>query len=161
MTWTVNFSIEDAKLKKSVFEINFDASRTLAQIEGWISGISFPLSVIIRGTCTAINISRSSAIPGILATPAFADADVEEKLRATLRTDGGFPAKISFPTVADSVILDGSSQADPANANIILLTNAIESGINVAGVSVNPTDTRGDDIASVVSLNEKFTASKG
>ncbi len=161
MTWTVNFSIEDAKLKKSVFEVNFDASRTLAQIEGWITGISFPLSAIIRGTCTAINISRNSLIPGILATPAFSDSDVEEKLRATLRTIGGYPAKISFPTVADSVILDGSSQANPANADIILLTNAIETGIVVGGVAVQPTDSRGDDIASVVSLNEKFTASKG
>jgi len=157
--WSVVFSVVDGKTKKGSFSFNFNPARTVDQIIGWIALVSVPLAVIVKGGITAITISRSVTPLIILPSVADDDSDIEEKMRTSMRTTTGFPAKSSIPTYDETLTNTGTNTVNQGIGAIIAFNTLLESGGTVAGVNVSPSDSRGDDIETVTSQTEYFTSS--
>jgi len=157
--WTLTFGITDGKTKKSSFSFNFNADRTVAQIEAWLSAFSPVLATVIRGAVNGIALTRSIEVPNTLPSTAQPNADVEEKLRGLFVALDGFTGRFSIPTLDETKVNVGSSSINQADADIILLTTLIEVGV-VAGVGFTaPTNNRGSSVNEITNMNEVFTSS--
>jgi hypothetical protein len=159
--WTVTFSVLDGKGKSGSFSLNFPTARTIAQIESWVSGVATPLNGILAGAVTAISIARSMAIPLALASTPQDTSDVEEKMLTIARSVAGFTTKFAVPAIDEDIVAIGTSAIDQADANVILLNLALETGIDVGGTMVQPSDNRGSEIDLITSQNEVFASSTG
>lgn len=161
MSWKVTFTVVDGKNKNGSFSFHFDPARTVDQLIGWIGAISPALAIIMKGGINAISVSRSVAVPLLAPSVPSSDSDIEEKMRSLFDTAGGFSGKFSIPTLDEALVNEGSTSIDQSNAGVILLNTAVESGIDVGGTVVAPTDSRGDAISQIRAQNEVFLSSYG
>jgi len=159
--WTATVTIVDGKGKRGSFSLNFDPTRTIAQIENWFTAVAVPLSAIIRGGVEAISITRAMTVPVLMQQVPNDDADVEEKMKIIFRDINGFFGSCAIPTLDEGLVNAGSSTIDQSDAQIILFNTAIETGIDFGGSFTAPTTNRGDAIALITSENEVFTSSRG
>lgn len=158
--WTATLSLIDGKGKRGSFSLNFDPTRTIAQIENWITAITVPLNNIIKGGVVAISISRAMAVPVLMQQVPTDDSDVEEKMKVIFKDINGFFGSFAIPTLDETLVNVGSSTIDQADANVILFNTAIETGINFSGSFTAPTTNRGDAVALITSEDEVFTSSR-
>lgn len=154
--WTLTFTILDGKTKSGSFSLNFDATKTIAQIEAWIGAVILPINAIIKGAITAISLSRAVSINPLFQQIPLDSADVEEKMKTVARTATGFYSSFAIPTLDETLVNAGSSTINQADPAIVLFNTAIEVGVDVAGVMVGPTDNRGARLALITSQNEVF-----
>lgn len=157
--WTLTFGITDGKTKKSSFSFNFNGDRTVAQIELWLTSFSPVLATVIRGAVNGISLTRSINVPTTLPTTPQPGSDREEKLRGIFDTITGFTGRFSIPTLNEAKVNVGSSSINQADADVVLLTTLIEFGVLSGLELIAPTDSRGESINNITSLNEVFTSS--
>lgn len=157
--WTVTFTILDGKGKSGSFALNFDGARTIAQLEAWVNTASIALNPIIAGGVTAISIARSMVVPLILQTAPQDTSDVEERMLTIARSVAGYVTSFSIPAIDEAIVAVGSSDIDQTNAAVIALNAYIETGVDVAGTLVKPSDNRGSGITLITTQTEEFNSS--
>lgn len=68
----------------------------------------------------------------------------------------GFRTKMKIPALSESKVIVGSDALDQSDADIAAFITAMEVGIVVTGGTIQPTDTRANDIVSTDYARETF-----
>jgi len=154
-------SIRDNKGKVSTTEIKIPTGITLSNMIEFAQGIVQLIDAITTGVIVGVSIGISVDTSGLgLTAAAGSTADVEEKGRFQFQTTGGFFTTVNIPCFSDVDVLPGSDAIDQAEVNVAAFIAAMTGGLTLVDTSVvQPSDSREDDITTLVSALERFRAS--
>lgn len=162
MPFAIIFSIRDEKSQTSVTKVNVPSSTAWADVVEFAEDMASLIDPLITGQIYRVGIAYEVDISALGLTPAAAaDSDVEEGARYQMETGTGFFTAMRLPTFDEALILPGSREVDRVNVSALAFENALELGLVLSSTNtVQPCDSRGDDIASVVYARESFQASR-
>lgn len=158
----VIFTYQDAKGKIATTEVKIPIAFSLPDMIEFAKLYAPILELITTGKLRSINIcvGVDFSLLSLRAT-ALANSDVEEKGDFQFQTAGGFFTSMQVPTLDESIVLPNTDILDPADAGVTAFTNAMVDGILLGDLvtTVNPTDTREDDITTQSYARETFRSS--
>jgi len=162
MTWTVSYTIEDAKGLNSTTEVNFAAATTFADAQRAAARVATLMNPLIRGAIRRINITYSVALPSGLRITPEANSDVEEGARFQFRTQNGFHTGFRLPTFDEAHLSAGSTDVNLDAAPVVAFVNAVKTGIALTDPPglLTCVDKRNEDITALTFAREQFQASR-
>lgn len=165
LTYTVFFTIRDAKGDASTVSFDVDNATPLANMNNLVAALGELIDPLINGAIVAagFTITVDTIALGFQGIPA-AIADVQEGARFAFRTTNQFLRSFRLPTFIEDLFTPGSKQVDTADPDVAAFIAAVETGVDlslVGGTGVIPlTDSRGEDIEILESARENFTRSR-
>lgn len=155
---SVNFTILDSKGKSSVTKVRVPTGFSLTQYALFAQAFAQLIANLSEGSITEISVGMPIDLSGAtIRSAALATADVFKKALFTVTsTISGLFGKFFFPTYNEVNTVAGSDQLQPIDTDVMLMTAAIENGINVSGEVVRPLDLRGNNLAEVTQAREIF-----
>lgn len=160
LSFSMLVSIQDAKGNQSTTELHLPSTITLAQAAGFATQLAPLIDAVITGAVTRIGLAASFTLPGGIRAAALTNADVEEGARFQFRTENGFRTGFRIPTFNETLIASNSRAVDLEDTDVAALVNAIEDGLTVSSVLIEPTDMRDDDVVALVGALESFQNSR-
>lgn len=151
----VNFAFIDDKGDTSTTKVKIPTGLTIPGIVAFAQSAAqlfadFSTCRVTKVTaCIGIDLSGL----GLLASPT-AQSDVSEKGLFNMRTASNTYARMFVPTISESLVVANSDALDPADADVIAFTTALEDGILTTGGTIVPVDTRGNEITEVTEARE-------
>lgn len=162
MTWTVSYTIEDAKGLSSSTEVNFVGTATFADVQRAALRIGQLINGMTRGALRKVNISYSVGLPeGVRVTP-LENSDVEEGARFQFRTTNGFFTGMRIPTFDESLLVANSTEVNQSATAVQQFIAAIVNGVALTDPAalVTCVDKRGEDIIALSFAREQFQSSR-
>lgn len=155
------FTVRDNKGKTSTTEVKIPTGITLSNMIEFAQDLAGLFDAITNGQIVNVGIGISVDISGLGLTAApGSTADVEEKGQFQFQTDGGYYTTVNVPAISDTDVVDGSDVLDQGDADIAAFIAAMTAGLTLTDTSVvQPTDSREDDITTLVFARERFRAS--
>lgn len=158
----LNYTIEDAKGKSSSFIMHFpettdipllrdDFAQTTAQL------IDPVVDGVIKKASASIGVDLSGAT---LKTSAIAGSDVEEGANFSFRATGGAPTRFRLPTFDETFGLETGQAVDTSAAAVSALVQRIIQGDTQGATTVRWTDSRGNNVANLLSAKDSFVRRK-
>lgn len=162
MTWTINYTIEDAKGLNSSTEVNFAAATSFNDAQRAAARVAELINPLIGGAIRKINIVYSVQLPATLRTTPVTNSDVEEGARFQFRTAGGFYTGMRLPTFTETYLVSNSRDVNLDAAEVASFVNSMRNGIALTDPAalVVCVDKRGDDIVSLSFAREQFQSSR-
>lgn len=157
---SVLFTIRDAKGETSQLEVHLPSTLSLAQWTGFASQCAVLIDAVIGGAITRVGIVIAVTLPGGIKSAALTNSDVEEGAKFQFATAGGFRTGFRIPTFLETLIASNSRAVDLEDADVAALVNAIEEGLTVSSVVIQPSDGRDDDVVALTSAKEQFLSSR-
>jgi hypothetical protein len=118
------------------------------------------IAPLIDGRITGVSLSPQLGVPALAVNAVAADADVEEGVTLSLKTEAQTYVTMRIPTIKES-LLNANGYLDEADTDVIFLKEMITAPEELpAGWAVHITDNRGASISSLVSARETFTRSR-
>lgn len=165
MAFEVLYSIVDAKGKSSTMAIALPQVTSFADVTIFAGQMALLIDPLINGRITRIGVGFTVSLPGALGLVSDADSDVEEGAKFQFKTSGGFFTGFRIPTFDEQFILSGTQQVDLAAPGVAALRTAMVSGINLTAAggsgTIQPSDTRNEDITALEFAREMFQSSRG
>lgn len=140
----------------ATLSINFPDSFTLAEVQGFAAAWLLELDAIIDGAITEAGISVVLTLPGGLAVSPTQYTDVQHGALFAFRTAGNYNTSHRVPTFVPAKFAAGSKNVDTTDSDVIAYVASMNTGIDVAGTMVQPSDYRGDDISVLSKAVESF-----
>ena len=151
------FVITDAKGDKSTVVIPFSAIDDLAYIPEAVTGFAELINELTVGAIIEAGMRVPVDVSGRIRTLADASADVQEGARFIFSTAGGFRKSLVLPTVNEAIFVANSASVNLVLSDVAVFIDAMVDGIGVdIGVTVEPSDSRGDDLVSLVTATEAW-----
>lgn len=152
--YSITLSISDAKGDQSLVTIPVSSSETVVNVIDFAEAIIPLIQPLVTGALRAAEVSIPVAFTP---WPAVASvADVQEKARFAFRTANGFLKHLSLPTFLESLFTPGSRDVDLADTNVAAFVTAMVDGLSVNATTVEPTDTRDEDITELEAASEAW-----
>ena len=155
------FTIQDNKGKISTTEVKIPTGISIGNMIEFAQDLAVLIDAITNGQIIGVSlaIGVDTAGLGLTAAPG-STADVEEKGSFQFFTESGFYTSVNVPCISDSDVVSGSDVLDTADADIAAFIAAMTSGLVLTDTStVQPCDSREDDITSLVFARERFISS--
>lgn len=154
-------SVRDNKGKIATTEIKIPTGLDLANMIEFAQAIVQLVGAITTGTIVGVSIGIGVDLTGLgLSTTPLSTSDVEEKGVFQFVTEGGFYTTVAIPCWADGNTVSGSDAIDQSDTEVMPFITAMTDGIELTDMStVEPCDSREDDIVAIVWSREKFRAS--
>lgn len=158
MPVTIFFTIEDADADKSRIEIPVDATDPLANIQLVVETAWDVVQPLINGSLLTAGFTVEADITAFTNPVAAIISDVQEGAEFAFRTAGGFLKKITLPTFIETFFTGAGSgkEVDTTLPEVAAFSAMMTGGIVNGAVTVNPVDSRDDDLAAYVSGVQKF-----
>lgn len=155
------FSIKDNKGKISTTEVKIPTGITLSNMIEFAGDMAVLIDAITTGQIVGVSLGISIDTSALgLTAAAGSTADVEEKGRFQFQTAGGYYTTVNIPCFSDTDVIAGSDSIDQSDTEVAAWLTAMISGITLGDAStVQPCDSREDDIDVLSSAFERFRAS--
>lgn len=155
------FTIRDNKGKTSTTEVKIPTGIDIDNMIEFAQDLAGLLDAITNGQIISVGIGISVDLSALgLTAAAGSTADVEEKGQFQFQTVGGYYTTVNVPAISDTDVVDGSDVLDQTDADIAAFIAAMTAGLTLTDAStVQPTDSREDDITTLVYARERFRAS--
>lgn len=165
MSWTILYSITDEKSKISTTEVKLPSATAFADVEIFAGQMAALIDTLITGYISRIGIVYQVALPAGIAAAASANSDVEEGARFQFRTTNGFFSGLRLATFNESRIVSGSKDVDTVDADVAAFVTAMVTGIDLSGAggsgTIQPSDSRNEDLTALEFAREQFLSSRG
>lgn len=155
------FTIRDNKGKTSTTEVKIPTGISMANMIEFAQDLAVLFDAITIGQIVGVGIGISIDISALGLTGApGSTADVEEKGQFQFLTDGGYYTTVNVPCLSDTDVIAGSDTIDQTDVDVAAFIAAMTGGIELTDLTtVEPCDSREDDIVSLVYARERFRAS--
>lgn len=164
MAYTATYSIVDAKGARSTTSVNFRDEDDYERVVDAAGDMAVLINDLISGQIVGISLTRTVDVPGAVRSAPVTNSDVEEGARFQFRTTNGFDTSLRLPTFLESKIATNSKAVNLTDTQVAAFITAMTEGIvtNVGGtnVTLDPTDSRGEDIVSLSFAREQFVSSR-
>ncbi len=161
MTWTLQFTLVDAKNETSTTEVNIPEQLLFDTVEATGQAFAALIDQLTTGAVTRITALHTIDLPGGLTPLPDGASDVEEGARFQFKTANGFYTALRLPTFDEGRIVTGTKEVDQVDADVAAFIQAMVDGVSVAaGPTVQPCDKRGEDIAQLTFAREQFVSSR-
>lgn len=155
---SMRFDVIDAKGKPSFTKIRIPTGFSVSDYIEFGQGLGQLIANI-----TTIKITRASFCVGVdlsgatIKGVASGLSDIAQKALIGFSTAvAGFRTKLKLPALSETKVVVGSDSIDQADADVAAFLSAMEVGIVVTGGTIQPTDTRGNDVTSTDYAREIF-----
>lgn len=154
-------TFRDAKGKTATTEIKIPTGLDLDNMIEFAQDMIEIIDAMTRGAIISVTLGIGIDISALsLTSTPFADADVEEKGQFQFQTAGGFYTTVNIPTFNEDNVLAGTDAIDQTDVDVSPFIVAMTDGIELTDMStVEPCDSREDDIVALVYARERFRAS--
>lgn len=156
------YTLKDNKGKLATCEIKVPTGLTVANYVEFGQEMGTLIVNMTIGQIVNVGVAVTVDIAGLgWPTAPGVTSDVEEKGAFQFITAGNFSTGVSLPTLSELLVTDGSDALDQSDAAVIAFRDAMIDGIllPVGAITVQPTDSREDDIEALVYARERFRAS--
>lgn len=156
------YTMKDNKGKLSTFEVKVPTGLTVANYIEFAQEMGTLAVNITTGQIVNVGVALTVDIAGLgWPTAPGVTSDVEEKAAWQFVTAGNFYTGLQVPTLSELLVVDGSDALDETDAAVIAFRDAMVDGIllPVGAITVQPTDSREDDIEAMIYAREVFRAS--
>lgn len=152
------FTIADADNDKSRIEIPVDATDPLANIQLIVETAWDIVQPLINGELISAGFTVEADITAFTNPVAAVISDVQEGAEFVFRTAGGFLKRLTIPTFLETLFTNGGAgkEVDTALPDVAAFNAAMTGGFVNGAVTVNPVDSRDDDIAAFVEGRQKW-----
>lgn len=158
--WGIIYSFRDAKGETSTTELRLPAATTQVRVVDFAGQMATLINSLTTGVITRVGVVLDVSLPGGLRTTPDLDSDVEEGGRFQFGTSGGFYTSMRIPTFDETLVSAGSDAIDTEDSDVAAFVNAMVAGLTTSGAVTQPSDTRGEDVVSLVSAKEQFLGSR-
>jgi hypothetical protein len=160
MALNAYFVISDAKGDKSTVTIPFAAIADWTEIPELIGDLGALIEPLINGGIVAMGINLEIDTGALNAIP-NAIADVQEKARFVFAGENGFLKSLHIPTFLETLFTPNSADVDLTDTDVAAFVTAMEDGVTLSTLAVHePSDSRGDDLVSLVTATEAWGKSR-
>jgi hypothetical protein len=164
MPVSVYYTIVDDKGDKSTVEVPLPDATALTDVEIFVEQMGLLIDPLVQGGIVGAGF-RVEASVASFTNVASTIADVQEKGRFLFRTAGNWLKSLSLPTFSDLLINPGSNTVDETDTDVAAFITAMEDGIDLSGAGgsgvIQPSDYRGDDIATLEKAVEAWGNARG
>lgn len=165
MSFTILYSIEDEKGKRSTTEVKVPTATDYADVKIFAQQMAPLIDALVTGAIVRIGISDTVVLPAGLAASPAANSDVEEGGRFQWRTNGGYYTGLRLPTFDEALVNAGSRDINLTDGDVSAFLTAMTDGIDLTGAggsgTIYPCDYRDDDIVALEFAREQFQSSRG
>ena len=146
----------DNSNKMSTSEHFIDDTETLAYQAAGVLAFAEVVDDSIAARVSAASLVIPVDISGLTgnATPATG-ADVEEVGEFICRTAAGRNTIMNLPGIEADEVGVGTDDLDQEDTGIAAIISALEDGIEISAVTIQPCDAGGDDIVALVTARER------
>ena len=155
------FTVRDNKGKTSTTEVKIPTGISLSNMIEFAQDLAVLFDAITNGQIINVGIGISVDISalGLTGAPGVT-ADVEEKGQFQFRTANGYYTTVNVPCFSDTDVVSGSDEIFQADIEVAAFIAAMTGGLTLTDASVvQPTDSREDDITTLVYARERFRSS--
>lgn len=155
---SVNFTFRDNKKKTATTKVHIPNGFSIAQMTEFAQAAAQVVANISSAKLVNVSLSVGVDLSGAtIRAVAGATSDIFTKALISIRSIvAGLFAKQKIPTIADSIVIDGTDQLDTSDAAVAAYITAMEDGILVGAVTVTPRDLRGNPLDEVSNTREIF-----
>jgi hypothetical protein len=160
---TMHYDFRDEKGKTSFTEIKVPTGFSIAQLTEFAAASAQVLINASHVACTGVSINIAIDISASLTNVVTVGANVAKKAFFQFQSAiGGLIAKFKIPTLDESNVVAGTDQLDIVAAPVAAYIAAIEDGLDIgAGVFIQPTDKRGNDLTTLDFARELHQRRRG
>jgi hypothetical protein len=157
----VIYTFKDNKGKMSTVEIKVPTGLTIGDYLEFATEMGTLLVNVSTGQIVNVGIAFTVDIPGGWPSSPGLTSDVEEKGALQFQAAGNWYTGITVPTLAETVVVDGSDNLDQTDGDVSDLIDAMVDGITLPVLTtlVKPCDSREADIEALIYAREVFRAS--
>jgi hypothetical protein len=155
------YTIKDNKGKLATFEVKVPTGLTVANYIEFAQELGTLAVAVTTGQIVNVGVAITvDILPGWPVAPGLT-SDVEEKGAFQYLAAGNWRTGVNLPTLSDLVVQDGSDNLDLADAAVLAWNTAMVDGIllPVGAITVQPCDSRENDISALIFARERFRAS--
>lgn len=155
---SIRFDILDDKGKTSFTKVRVPNGFSIAQYIEFAQAMAQIIADISNGLVTSAGICIGLDLSGAtLKAAATAIADVAQKAFFQFNTAvAGLRAKLKIPTLDETILVANSDSVDQLEARSAAFIAGMENGIVTLGGTIQPTNSREDDITAVSLAREVF-----
>ena len=155
---SVRLDFTDNKGKTSSTKLRIPTGFSIANYIAFVQQAAQVIANMTSGRITRAGFCVGLDLSGVLlkANPTSL-SDIAQKGHFQFATDAtGFRTRLKVPAINEALILAGSDAIDQADAGMALFIAAMEDGISVTGGTIEPCDSRDNDIVSTDFARELF-----
>lgn len=151
------FTLQDGDGDKSTIEIPIPDATPLAAATALVPAAAALINPLVNGGLVSAGFTVTVDVPAFGPVAALI-SDVQEKAEFVFRTAGNFVKRLNLPTFVETFFTGGGSgkEVDTTDPDVAAFVDFITDGVTVAATLVQPTDYRGDDIATLEAARQNW-----
>jgi len=155
---SIRFDFVDNKAKTSFTKVRVPTGFEISHYSEFAVGLSQLFANISTGRITRVSFCVGLDLSGsIIKAIASGLSDVSQKALFGFSTViSGFRTKSKLPAISETKVIAGSDALDLGDADVAAFVSAMETGIVVTAGTVQPVDTRDNDVESLDFAHELF-----
>jgi len=147
-------TIRDQAAKRSRFEVNPVAGKTLAQYGEAAILFAEDVNDMITGVVETVRMFQSVDISGLTNNTVQGNSDVEESGQFIFADADGRHVEINIPGIISDYFVAGSNDLDTANPTVDAFVDLMIDGVAVTAGTAIPTNIAETDVVSLVSARK-------
>lgn len=148
--WTLSATVEDGEGEKGVTTIYLPSATTLANAELYATEWAESLITSSLGRMTRLTVTKDAPLPASNPAVGAGSGHIEQKGVLSFRTSQNHVFRMSVPALDPALAPYGEDELDTNGTALEGLINNMVDGVEVVpGTTVQPCDSRGEDIASL------------
>jgi hypothetical protein len=133
---------------------------TKADYEEFAASKAGLIDSILAGRVFEARLCIAIDLGGLAGNVAAAGSDVEEVGAFTFDSVNQRKVSINLPTFDESKVLPGTRKIDTTDTDVVAFVTAMETGVSTAGGTIQPQDSRGNDIDTLKFAKESVRSSR-
>lgn len=155
--WEVAITIEDGEKHKATQLLHLPSGATYAQASAAADGLAALVLGLTTGRITNVSLSQARPLPAGNPAVGAGVGDVELKGAFSFLTSGNHVYRTSVPAFDKATFVpDDTDEIDQSLAPVSDFIDAMIAGVDVSGTMIQPTDSRAEDVAALISALEAY-----